>query len=164
VLTRWCARLGPLGTVPTRVVRYVDQGVVPAARVRPARAALLVAVAFGLAVARSQGLLEGGLAWRPLLLYTAVASCSMFAFLLLVGSYLQVLGPGRATSRRGQAAVRAVVVAAASVPVTLALREQIAGLVPPLSGSGSLHLLSMTGGFAILACMLVYLIESRWAP
>jgi hypothetical protein len=96
-----------------------------------ALAAAVLAVGFGLAIGAAEVLGEGppsqlaDAVWLLLLLLTA-GSTGMFAFLLTAGSLLRVLRPLPGRSRKpSRGALVLAVAVSASVPVTLALRDQL---------------------------------------
>lgn len=117
-------------------------------------AAALVSVLFGLGVGMTQVIGENGLrqALRHVAgvgLFVGIGAAGMFCFLLAVGEYLRPLGaPTRRLSPARLRWLRAVAIAACSVPVTVALRVQLAAVT-----GGALPSTSIAQ-FARTACLV----------
>jgi len=114
------ARLGPQRDRALRALHCLDQRLVAPARHRPLYAAAALSVAFSAAVTGSRAIEEG--VGISLLLFFAVGTTGMFAFLAAVGRHLQLLGARRAAP---SVAVHAAVLGCATVPLTLAFRNSL---------------------------------------
>ncbi len=114
------ARLGRRRDSTLQALHLLDRWLVSRARRRPLFAAAVLSLAFGAAITGVRALEEGG--GMSLLLFLAVGASGMFAFLATVGAHLHLLGrPLRVPSP----AVRAGVLACATIPVTLAFRNSL---------------------------------------
>jgi hypothetical protein len=97
-------------------------------RRHPLGAAAVIALASGLAIALGQGIGEHsfsrpGTAIQVLLLFTLVPAVTQFSFLVAAGAYLGVVRREAARLRfAGWVALRATIIAAASVPFTIGFR------------------------------------------
>ncbi|TMB91186.1 MAG: hypothetical protein E6J45_06845 [Chloroflexi bacterium] len=113
--------LGPFRTAAVRVLRWLDAHIVDETRRHPITAAATLALLFGLALAASAAREHGPA--PVLLLFVGVAASGMFAFIVSTGTYVGLVRsvqPSRGVRRR---VIDALVVSAASVPVTLAFRD-----------------------------------------
>ncbi len=84
----------------------------------------------------------------------------MFAFLLLAGSHLRLVGGSRVLRGGARRAIDATVAAAASIPVTLSFRAQLRVVLGGLTGEKSGHLLQADLVLAAGIAALVYAIET----
>lgn len=117
-------------------------------RRHPLAAAAAISLTSGLAIALSQGIGEHslgrpGTAIRVLLLFTFVPAATQFGFLVAAGAYLGILRhePARLPFA-GRVALRATIIAAATIPVTIGFRFW----VHPL-----LHTVRLPGLIALVA-------------
>lgn len=131
----------PISFLPQHSAKALRGSVARMLTDHPVRVALGLAVAFGLFIAASQGLDEGGLAWRPFLLYSVVAGSSMLAFVLGAGWHLRVLGRPTPMSPAVRRLVDAMVATIASIPVTLALRGLLRPLIAVVPKAGPARLI-----------------------
>lgn len=123
-----------------RLLRWFDVQLLTRVRSHPLRAAAVLSLVFGAAIASSQTLEEGV---GPIaLIFFSVGACGMFAFLAIAGAYLRVVGTRGEASR----SVSALVLGSASAPVALAFR----GALWPLFG-----LSDKNAGLAQLALLLL---------
>jgi hypothetical protein len=152
-------RLGPFETGMSRIVRVVDLRVWAWVRRRPITTAVLVAAGSAVLFA------VGGLRERyppPLLAFVfVVAWCGMFALLVASGSYLGVVRSSVRMSVARRRSFDAVLVASASVPIALALRDPLWSIVSPsIERSGVADLASLLAVTAASAAGLTLLIET----
>lgn len=125
---RASGRLGSRRPRALAVLDWTDANVITGIRRRPLSAAAVLAAAFGVAVALSQGVQEG---YPPggYLLFFLVAASGVFAFLVIAGSHLGLVvndEPRPAAGARAalrECLVHAAVAASASVPVAVAFRS-----------------------------------------
>ncbi len=122
---REATRLGPWRRNALSALRWVDRRVVAAARRHPLAAAAALSLAFGIAADIPKAV-EEGYAPRGLLLVFAVSACSMFAFLVIVGTHLNLAGQGQWPKGR---IVHAFVAACVSLPLAGAFRGSIWSLL-----------------------------------
>ena len=120
---RASSHLGPFQRRASQLVRAVDRVLVSAIRRRPEVAAALVATAFAGAMAVSASLEEG--IGPVLALFVAIGWCSMFAFLVIAGSYLGIVRRSGGLAGMRRRLVDAVVAGAASVPIVAAFRDSL---------------------------------------
>ncbi len=118
---REAARLGPWRNEALGALRWLDRQLVARIRRRPLRASAIGSLALSGVVASPQ-LVEEAYAPKLAVFVLAATACGMFAFLVVAGSHLRVVGrpnapPGRAAS--------AFVLACASVPLTVAFRGSL---------------------------------------
>ncbi len=119
--------LGPLEPVTSRIVGVVDRQVWGWVRRRPITAAVISAAGF--AVLFAVGALRERYSIPLLAFVLVVAWCGMFVFLVAAGSYLGLVQSPvriRGVHRR---LLDAALVGAASVPITLAVRDSLWWLV-----------------------------------
>lgn len=102
-------------------LRWLDRQLVARMRCHPLRAAAVLALVFGVAVTSTQAIAES-YAPSTALLFLAVAACGMFAFLVIVGAHLCLVGPRSDSPSR---AIHALALGCASVPLTLAFRSSL---------------------------------------
>jgi hypothetical protein len=159
-------RLGPLERVGTAIIRAVDRWAWVWVRRRPITAAVLTAAGF--AALFDVGSLREGYSLPLLVFVLVVAWCGMFAFLVAIGSFLGLV---RSSARR-QGAYRRLLDAAllgcASVPIVLAFRDSLWGLVgasASQAGLGDLdRLLILVAASVIGATFVVETIARVHAP
>jgi len=126
-------------------------------------AAALMSVLFGLGVGLTQVVGEDGLrqALRHVAglgLFVGIGAAGMFCFLLAVGTYLRPLGPP--TQRLTPARLRwlrAAAIATCSVPVTVALRTQLAALTGGALASSNITQFARTIGLVAVGAGAVAL-------
>ena len=113
--------LGPWRPAGLRALRFLDRAVVRRVRLHPVAAAGLGSVALAAALDTPQILLEG---YEPALaaLFVTISACSMFAFLVVAGTYLRIVGREPSAPR---AVVVALVASAASVPLAASFRGSL---------------------------------------
>jgi len=118
---REAARLGPWRDLALAVLRWLDHEVVARVRSHPLLAAAAFSLLFAMAIGAAQIILEG---YTPALalLFISVSACSVFAFVVIAGAYLRVVGREAGLPRR---AVLAAVVASAAVPLAAAFRGSL---------------------------------------
>lgn len=118
---REAARLGPWCELALAVLRWLDDEVVARVRSHPLLAAAAFSLLFAMAVGAAQIILEG---YTPALalLFISVSACSVFAFVVVAGAYLRVVGREAGLPRRS---VLAAVVASAAVPLAAAFRGSL---------------------------------------
>jgi hypothetical protein len=134
--SRMNQRLGPLEPIGTGIVQAVDRWAAAWVRRRPITAAVLTAAGF--AALFDVGSLREGYSLRLLVFVLVVAWCGMFAFLVAIGSYLGLV---RSSARRQGANRRlldAALLGCASVPIVLAFRDSLWGLVGTSTGQAGL--------------------------
>lgn len=124
---RVSGRLGPFERLTTRVVRAVDSGAWAWVRRRPIAAAVVVAAGF--AALFDVGALREGTSFELVVFVFVVAWCGMFAFLLASGSYLGLVRSPKVVSGARRRLLDATLLGCASVPITLAFRDSLWGLV-----------------------------------
>jgi hypothetical protein len=114
-------RLGPWRDEALTALRWLDRELVARVRGHPLLAAGAFALAFGAAVAAPQ--VVGERYGPPMaLFYFGVVACTLFAFVVIVGAHLRLVGrPGARPSR----AVLALVLACTSVPLTVSFRDSL---------------------------------------
>jgi hypothetical protein len=145
-------RLGRAGRPLESVVTLAERRVAPLIRLHPVGTVAAVSVAFGIGLAVAASREEGPLAVSAFV--GAVATCTMFAFLAAFDRWLRLVAPARPAGRR---LVRAAVVGAAAVPVSLAFRDAIWTVIP-VGGArdlGSLASLVLVAGITAFAVTLV---------
>lgn len=133
----WC---GPWRERALAALGWLDRHVIAAVRRHPLRAAAVASAAGAVAADSPQIVFEG---YRPglALWFLAVTACALFAFLVAGGAYLRVTG------RAGPAGplARALVAAAAAVPVTAGFRAWLWWVVGGAGqGSGLARLALLT--------------------
>ena len=121
-------RCGPLQDQMLRALRWLDRRATDPVRRHPLAVAALLSLLFGIAADVPKAV-EEGYASNGLLLVFVVSTASMFAFLVIVGGYLRLVGHREWTRRR---VIRAVSAACLSVPVVVAFRDSLWSLL----GSG----------------------------
>jgi len=132
---------GPARRSLTRLLDWTDHWIVPVIRRHPVGTAAVLSAAVGLLVAISQAVGEGyriGLAG----LFFGVVTSGVFAFVVVAGWYLRVVRSDRPADQAR--VLRAIVLAAAAVPVALAFRAALwplLGMRPQDSGLSALCLL-----------------------
>ena len=141
VIEGWSNSFGPMSFLPRGLAKAVRGSIARALTDHPLPPAVGLAVAFGVLIAAVQGQEEGGLAWRPFLLYAVVAGSSMLAFVLGAGWHLRLLGRPTRMSPAVRRVIDAVVAGVASIPVTLALRGALRPMIAALPNRGSERLI-----------------------
>jgi hypothetical protein len=132
---------GPARRPPTQLLDWADHRIVPVIRRHPVGTAAVLSAAVGMLVAISQSVSEGlriGVAG----LFFGIGTSGVFAFLVVAGWYLRFVRSGRTADRAP--VLRAIVLAAAAVPVALAFRAALwplLGMRPQDSGLPALCLL-----------------------
>ena len=134
--TRVSRRLGPFEPVTTRGIRVVDRWAWAWVRRRPITAAVIAAAGF--AALFDVGALREGSSLEVLVFVFGVAWCGMFAFLLAVGSYLGLVRTPRVLGGARRRLLDATLLGCASVPITLAFRDSLWGLVGTSAGQAGL--------------------------
>ena len=124
---RVSGRLGPFERPTTRAVRAVDSWAWARVRRRPIAAAVVAAAGF--AALFDVGALREGSSLEVLVFVFVVAWCGMFAFSLACGSYLGLVRSPRVVSGARRRLLDATLLGCASVPITLAFRDSLWGLV-----------------------------------
>jgi hypothetical protein len=123
-------RLGPVQPLATTILEWTDRRVITQIRRHAVAFAAAKSVLFGALVAVSQGVQEG---YPPggFVLFFVVASCGMFTFAMLAGSYLGMLGHSRPRphSRPRTTLIRVAVATSASAPAAIAFRTAIWSLL-----------------------------------
>ena len=124
---QWAEHLGPLAPPALAPLTWLEARIAPWVRRHALAAAALASPAFGAALCvvtvRAEGL-------APVVaLVFGVASCGMFAFLAATGSYLVLVHEERPRVGARRRLADAVVLAAAAVPVALALRGSLWGVI-----------------------------------
>jgi hypothetical protein len=130
-------RLGPWRDGALTGLRWLDTRLVARIRRHPLLAALAVSLAGGVVVSAPQVLSEG-YAPAMALFYVGVTASGMFAFLAIAGAHLRLVG-----RREAGGAVRALVVACTSVPLTVAFRGALWWLVGAENRDASLAQLAV---------------------
>ncbi len=118
---REAARLGPWRDLALAVLRWLDDEVVARVRSHPLLAAAVFSLLFAMAIEAAQIIVEG---YTPALalLFISVSACSVFAFVVIAGAYLRVVGREAGPPSR---AVLAAIVASAAVPLAAAFRGSL---------------------------------------
>ena len=145
------ARIGRAGGPLESVVTLVERRVAPLIRVHPVGAAAVVSVAFGIGLAVAATREEGPSSVSAFI--GVVATCTMFAFLAAFDRWLLLVAPA-GPARRRPWLVRAAVVGAAAVPISLAFRDVIWAVIPvggtrDLGSLISLVLVASGGAFVV---------------
>jgi hypothetical protein len=122
---REAPRLGPLRGLAEVAVRWVDQQLITRVRAHPIAAAMLVALVLTLPELTAKIVLEGYPIALVLVVF-GVSVASLFAFLVLVGSYLRVVAPLRSSP---SAWLCATVAACVAAPLAGAFRDSLLGTV-----------------------------------
>jgi len=141
---------GPL----TRLLAWADHEIAPVIRRHPIGTAAALSATVGTLVAISQSVSEGyriGLA----VTFFGIVTSGVFAFVVVAGWYLRVVRSDR-PARRGPV-LRAIVLAAAAVPVALAFRAglwPLLGMRPQDSGLAALCLLLATAALIAFTASL----------
>jgi hypothetical protein len=156
--TSWS--VGRIGFIPRRLARFLRGPVARALQGHPLSVIASLSLAFAGGIAVSQAFEEGGLALRPFLLYGVVAGTSMFAFLLVAGWHLHLVDRPAHLSGVQRRGADALVAAAASIPVTLALRGQLRPFLALIPGVGPEHLIAAGAVSAAVAGVLVLGVET----
>jgi hypothetical protein len=127
---RQTRRLGPAQPLAIAALNWADRRVITQVRRHAIALAAASSALFGALVAVSQGVQEGYPA-AGYLLFFVVASSGFFAFALLAGSYLGLLGDGhrKQRSRARTTLTRVFAATSASVPVAIAFRTAIWSLL-----------------------------------
>ena len=149
----------PLGGVLSPMARAGIDRVAVLVRTWPFVVAIVVSIGFGVLLATSQGVAEGGFAPTVFGLYLSVAAASMFAFLLAAGAHLHLAGARPRLSGNWRRIADSAAVAAAAFAAALALRgalEPVARLVP---GRGVTHLLGTCLLISLASGAAAYLVE-----
>ena len=144
-------RLGRAGGPLESVATLAERRVAPRIRLHPVSTAAAVSVSFGIGLAVAAAREEGPSAVSAFI--GAVATCTMFAFLAAFDRWLRLVAPAGPAGRRRRL-VRAAVVGAAAVPVSLAFRDAIWTVIPvggvrDLGSLASLVLVAGTGAFLV---------------
>jgi hypothetical protein len=134
--SRISSRLGPLAPITTGLVRTVDRTVSDRARRRPMTTAVVAAAGF--ATLFAVGSLREGDSLALVVFVLVVAWCGMFAFVLATVSYLGVVRPASPLTGGRRRLVDAALVGSASVPIVLAFRDSLWGLVGTAAGQAGL--------------------------
>jgi hypothetical protein len=128
-------RLGPFEAPATHVIEAVDRWVWTWVRRRPIAAAVVAAAGF--AALFDVGALRESYALALLVFVFVVAWCGMFAFLLVSGSYLGLVRSPTVLTGARRRLLDAALLGCASVPITLAFRDSLWGLVgTSVAGAG----------------------------
>jgi len=151
---------GPARGPLTRLLDWADHEIVPVVRHHPISTAAVLSAAAGMLVAISQSVGEGYRADVAITFFGIVTS-GVFAFVVVAGWYLRVVRSDRPAARAP--VLRAIVLAAAAVPVALAFRAALwplLGMRPQNSGLPALCLLL---GAAALLVFVATLAAHRFA-
>ena len=120
-------RMGPIEPLATSIVRDVDHRAWAWVRRRPVSAAVLAAVGFAALFAVGAFREDYSL---PLLVFVlVVAWCGMFAFLVVAGAYLGLVQSSVHILGARRRLLDSALVGCAFVPITLAFRDFLWGLV-----------------------------------
>ena len=156
-------RLGPAGRLATTLLDWVDSRVITHIRRHAIAFAAAKSLLFGALVAISQGVQEGYPA-AGYVLFFVVASAGFFAFAVLAGSYLGLLGDRHQQhrSRASTTLTRVFVATSASIPVAIAFRTAIWSLLGVPHKSFSWLTLDVTVlAVAATVAMLTLLVDWR---
>jgi hypothetical protein len=163
---RLSQRLGPLEPVGTAIGRAVDRWAWAWVRRRPITAAVLTAAGF--ATLFDVGSLREGHSLPLLVFVLVVAWCGMFAFLVAIGSYLGLVRSSARRQGTNRRLLDAALLGCASVPIVLAFRDSLWGLVgtsTSQAGLGDLdRLLILVAASVIGATFVVETIAHVHAP
>lgn len=124
---RMSQRAGPAKPMAIGIVRTVDRRAWTWVRRRPITAA--VAAAAGFAALFDVGSLREGYSVPLLVFVFVVAWCGMFAFVIAIGSYLGLARSSTVLTGARHRLLDATLVGCASVPIALAFRDSLWGLV-----------------------------------
>lgn len=124
--------LGPLKALGVRVIRWLDRRVVDTIRKDPVIAASAAALGFGALLALNTLLREGP--GPAIWLDVGVGGTGMFAFLVVAGAYMHLVGADRPAAGMRRRVIDAAVVGCAAVPSALAFREWLWWIVGPADG------------------------------
>lgn len=134
-------RLGvPANGAVRRAIVRIDEQVFGRIRAHPLWTALLAAIALGLAAETPQIVLEGYQPELALLVFT-VSACSFYAFVVVVGARLRLVGRGHGGRRYG---VGTAVAVAAAVALAASFRDalwSVLGVDTDTAGIGQLAVL-----------------------
>ena len=148
--------IGILGPVARRAIRWTDQHAVSAVRRHPMSAAAVAALGFGAAMAASVSIEEG--VGPVLALFFVVGASGMFAFFVVAGSYLGLVRGSPPPVGVRRRLIDAAVISSASVPVALAFRASLWGVVGSTdasAGLGTLAWLLTTVAVGVFVLILV---------
>jgi hypothetical protein len=152
---------GPAGRPVRRALTWSGARAVPVIRRHPVGTAAVVATATGALVAIAQSVGEGYRLDLAVVFFTITAS-GVFAFVMVAGSYLRVVRADR-PGRRPTAVLRAAVLAAAAVPITLAFRTPLWSLVGARSEASGLPALCLLLAAAALVAFTASLAAQHLA-
>jgi hypothetical protein len=153
-------RFGPARRPLARLLDWAGHQIVPVIRRHPVGAAAVLSAAVGMLVAISQSVNEGygvGLAGT----FFGITTSGVFAFVVVAGWYLRVVRSDRPAERAP--VLRAIVLAAAAVPVALAFRAALWSFVGLQPRDGGLPALALLVGAAAVLVFTASLTASRVA-
>ncbi len=142
---RHAQRLGSSRRLALRVLRWLDSELIARIRCYPLRACGVFAVGAGVALASPQVIYEG-YSTTVAVFFVAVAGCGMFAIIAIVGSHLRIVERPDAPS---SAVSVALVLACASVPLTVAFRDALWALLATDTDGGLAELAELAIGVAM---------------
>jgi hypothetical protein len=145
---------GPARGPLTRLLDWADHEIVPVIRHHPIGTAAVLSATIGTLVAISQSVSEGYRVGVAVTFFGIVTS-GIFAFVVVAGWYLRVIRSGRPAKR--DPVLRAIVLAAAAVPVALAFRAALwplLGMRPQDSGLPALSLLLVAAALVVFTASL----------
>jgi hypothetical protein len=119
--SRW---FGPFHSIVTSVIAGCDRTAIARLRQHPVLGAALASLVFGTGVGLNQGIREGYLL-ASTLLTVGLLTCGMFAFLMLAGSYLEVVRSGAPLAGARRRLVDATVIGCIAALVALAFRNSL---------------------------------------
>jgi hypothetical protein len=135
-------RLGPLQAPAESAVRWVDGQVIARVRSRPIAAAAALAGALALPFVAAKVVLEGYPA--PLVAFVfALSAAALFAFVVMAGSYLRVVAPGKPGPSM---LLCATVAACLGGPVVFAFHDSLLAAAHVPQTAGALGVLLFGGG------------------
>jgi hypothetical protein len=155
--SRW---FGPFGSLVTSVIAWCERTVIARLRQHPILGAALGSLAFGAVAGLNQGIREGYFL-ASTLLTVGLLACGMFAFLMVAGSYLEVVRSGAPLAGARRRLVDAAVIACVAALVALAFRNSLWWMVgTDASSAGNGQFAGLLGIAVVTAFAAGFAVES----